>query len=99
MSPHITQYHGWNYSNDVPLGGAIGAGLFVGSGSALQSGGPASLVLCFTITGIMVLCTVMSLGEMAVLYPVNGAFFEYAFRFLDPAWYAKVSLCIPLIVY
>ena len=29
--------------NAVP-GGAIGAGLFVGSGGALQSGGPASLV-------------------------------------------------------
>lgn len=67
-------------------GGAIGAGLFVGSGSALQSGGPASLVLCYAITGVMVLCTVMSLGEMAVLYPVNGAFFLYAYRFLDPAW-------------
>jgi amino acid permease len=26
------------------LGGAIGAGLFVGSGSALATGGPASLV-------------------------------------------------------
>lgn len=29
-------------------GGAIGAGLFVGSGSALQTGGPGSLVCYYT---------------------------------------------------
>src|SRR4051812_20534963 len=29
----------------IAIGGSIGTGLFVGSGSALQSGGPASLVI------------------------------------------------------
>jgi hypothetical protein len=47
--------------------------LFVGSGSSLQSGGPASLLLGFIIIGVMLLCTVQALGELAVLYPVNGA--------------------------
>jgi amino acid transporter len=35
----------------IAIGGAIGAGYFVGSGSALQSGGPGSLVgfiLCYS---------------------------------------------------
>jgi amino acid permease len=32
-------------------GGAIGAGLFVGSGNAFQTGGPASVLLGFIIIG------------------------------------------------
>jgi amino acid transporter len=34
----------------------------------------------------MLLCTVQALGELAVLYPVNGAFYAYTVRFIDPAW-------------
>ena len=49
----------------IAIGGSIGAGLFVGSGSALNSGGPASLVIDFIIIGIMLLCTVNALGELA----------------------------------
>lgn len=33
----------------------------------------------------MLLCTVQALGEMAVLYPVNGAFYTYVVRFVDPS--------------
>ncbi|KAL8798757.1 MAG: hypothetical protein Q9182_006418 [Xanthomendoza sp. 2 TL-2023] len=67
-------------------GGSIGAGLFVGSGGALHNGGPASLLLGFIIIGAMLLFTIQALGELAVLYPVNGAFYMYAVRFIDPAW-------------
>ncbi|CAN8096980.1 unnamed protein product [Discula destructiva] len=70
----------------IAIGGAIGAGLFVGSGSALQAGGPASLVICYMIIGIMLLFTCQALAELAVLYPVNGAFFTYIVRFIDPSW-------------
>ncbi|KAL3419496.1 amino acid permease [Phlyctema vagabunda] len=69
----------------IAIGGAIGAGLFVGSGGALSTGGPASLVLGFIIVGSMLLCTVQALAELAVLYPVNGAFYAYMVRFIDPS--------------
>lgn len=49
----------------IAIGGSIGAGLFVGSGSALHSGGPASLIIDFIIIGIMLLLTVNALGELA----------------------------------
>ncbi|KAK5293578.1 hypothetical protein LTR99_010025 [Exophiala xenobiotica] len=35
----------------IAMGGAIGAGLFVGSGGAFQTGGPASVLLGFMIIG------------------------------------------------
>ncbi|TVY15758.1 General amino-acid permease GAP2 [Lachnellula arida] len=70
----------------IAFGGSIGTGLFVASGKALNAGGPASLLICFTLIGIMLYCTVHALGEMAVLFPVAGSFSAYSTRFLDPAW-------------
>lgn len=37
----------------IAIGGSIGAGLFVGSGSALSRGGPATLLIDFAIIGIV----------------------------------------------
>ncbi|KAL1304970.1 hypothetical protein AAFC00_003876 [Neodothiora populina] len=70
----------------IAIGGSIGTGLFVGSGSSLANGGPASLLIAYGIIGIMLYCTVHALGEMAVLFPVAGSFSAYSTRFLDPAW-------------
>lgn len=69
-------------SNSYPTG----TGLFVGSGVALSKGGPASLVICYGLVGIMLFCTVQALGELAVAFPVAGSFAVYGTRFLDPAW-------------
>ena len=35
----------------IAIGGSIGAGLFVGTGSALRKGGPASLIIDYIIIG------------------------------------------------
>ncbi|CAK1368072.1 General amino-acid permease GAP1 [Cercospora beticola] len=70
----------------IAIGGSIGTGLFVGSGSSLATGGPASLLVSFSLVGIMMYCTVHALGEMAVLFPVSGSFSAYSTRFIDPAW-------------
>jgi amino acid transporter len=70
----------------IAIGGSIGTGLFVGSGSALAGGGPASLIIAYGLIGIMLFCTVHALGEMAVAFPVAGSFAAYSSRFIDPAW-------------
>lgn len=70
----------------IAIGGSIGTGLFVGSGNVLASGGPASLLIAYVLIGIMLYCTMQSLGEMAVAFPVAGSFAHYSTRFLDPAW-------------
>lgn len=70
----------------IAIGGSIGTGLFVGSGSALANGGPASLIIAYGLIGVMLFCTVHALGELAVAFPVAGSFSAYSSRFLDPAW-------------
>ncbi|KIW22557.1 uncharacterized protein PV07_10845 [Cladophialophora immunda] len=70
----------------IAIGGAIGAGLFVSSGGAFQTGGPASVLLGFIIIGLMVYLMMQALAEMSVMYPVNGAFTMYICRFVDPSF-------------
>ncbi|KAL4797240.1 amino acid permease-domain-containing protein [Aspergillus venezuelensis] len=70
----------------IAIGGSIGTGLFVGSGRVLATGGPASLLIAYALTGSMLYCTVQALGEMAVIFPVAGSFAHYSTRFIDPAW-------------
>ncbi|TDZ30771.1 Amino-acid permease inda1 [Colletotrichum spinosum] len=70
----------------IAIGGSIGAGFFVGSGSALTKGGPGSVLICFLIAGVMIFNVVYALGELAVMYPVSGGFYTYSIRFLDPSW-------------
>ncbi|KAI1750376.1 amino acid permease/ SLC12A domain-containing protein [Xylaria castorea] len=70
----------------IAIGGSIGAGFFVGSGAALNTGGPGFLLIDFIIIGVMMFNVVYALGELAVMYPVSGGFYTYASRFIDPAW-------------
>ena len=70
----------------IAIGGSIGAGFFVGSGSALTKGGPGSVLICFAIAGVMIFNVVHALGELAVMYPVSGGFYTYSTRFIDPSW-------------
>lgn len=44
-------------------------------------------VIGYMIVGIMLMFTTQALAEMAVLYPVNGAFYTYVCRFVDPSWW------------
>ncbi|KAM0427910.1 hypothetical protein ACHAPT_007369 [Fusarium lateritium] len=70
----------------IAIGGAIGAGFFVGSGGALYKGGPGFVLVDFLIIGVMIFNVVYALGELAVMYPVSGGFYTYSSRFIDPSW-------------
>lgn len=70
----------------IAIGGSIGTGLFVGSGGALRNGGPAGILIAYALIGTMMYCTVQSLGELAITFPVSGAFVTYNSRFIDPSW-------------
>ena len=72
----------------IAIGGSIGCGLFIASGSALKTGGPGAVVLDFCIIGLMMFCTVNAMGELATLFPVQGH--SLLVRFVD----VRVHCCI-----
>ena len=67
----------------IGLGGAIGTGLFMGSGLAIGSAGPA-VILSYALAGAVALVMVFSLSEMAVVHPTAGSFGTYAETYLNP---------------
>lgn len=70
----------------IAIGGAIGSGLFIGSGSALASGGPGNVFCGFVTMGIGIYFTMQALGELASVYPIRGSFSAYSTKFIHPAW-------------
>ncbi|QIX00464.1 hypothetical protein AMS68_005981 [Peltaster fructicola] len=67
----------------IAIGGTIGTGLFIGSGTALATAGPAGALIAYAFVGTLVYSVMVSLGEMATFIPVSGAFTAYASRFVD----------------
>jgi len=61
----------------IAIAGVIGAGLFVGSGAAIQQAGP-GILLAYMAAGIVVILVMRMLGEMAAANPETGSFSTYA---------------------
>ncbi|KAH0827603.1 amino acid permease/ SLC12A domain-containing protein [Lanmaoa asiatica] len=70
----------------IAIAGTIGTGLFLGTGKSLSQGGPASMLICYTLIGVVVYVTLLLLGEMATQYPVAGSFNAYTTRFFSPSY-------------
>ncbi|KAH7305506.1 amino acid permease [Stachybotrys elegans] len=99
----------------LALSGAIGTGLFVGSGQSLSLAGPLSAFISYAVTGFNLFCVINSLGEMAAWLPIPGAVPIFAARYVDPAlgftlgwnyWYQfaigvpiEVTVCVVILDY
>ncbi|ORE22328.1 hypothetical protein BCV71DRAFT_241131 [Rhizopus microsporus] len=77
----------------ISLGGAIGTGLFLSSGSSIAEAGPAGALIAYCV------------GEMATFMPVSGSFNHYATRFVEPSlgfalgwnyWFSAVTIATEL---
>lgn len=97
LKRHLTTRH----LTMISLGGIIGPGLLVGSGTALFEAGPAGALIAFALTGIIVYFVMQSLGEISTAIPVSGAFTDFSGRFCDPAlsfalgwiyWYVWIAV-------
>ncbi|WP_144832284.1 amino acid permease [Microbacterium sp. BH-3-3-3] len=69
----------------IALGGVIGSGLFLSSGYTINQAGPLGAVIAYLIGAFVVYLVMACLGELAVAYPVSGAFHIYAARAINPA--------------
>ncbi|KAJ5929382.1 hypothetical protein N7454_007230 [Penicillium verhagenii] len=69
----------------IAIGGTIGTGLFIGSGTAIANGGPVGALIAYIFVGTIVYSVMTSLGEIATYLPIPGAFTAYATRFVDPS--------------
>ena len=67
----------------IAIGGAIGTGLFVATGSVISQAGPGGAILAYLIIGVMLYFLMSSIGELATFYPVSGSFSSYSTRFVD----------------
>ncbi|GAA5833915.1 hypothetical protein JCM3766R1_002468 [Sporobolomyces carnicolor] len=69
----------------IGFGGAIGTGLFIGSGLSLTKVGPIPLFLAYCIIGSLLFSVMECLGELSTMYPGSGSFPHFAGRFLEPS--------------
>ncbi|MFJ5765460.1 amino acid permease [Lysinibacillus sp. NPDC093210] len=67
----------------IAIGGAIGTGLFLGSGLAIGLAGP-SVIISYTIGALIALLLMGCLAEMTVAHPVTGSFGAYAEKYINP---------------
>src|ERR1700760_3584975 len=67
----------------IAIGGAIGTGLFLGSGFAIGAAGP-SVLVSYAIGAVVALMLMGCLAEMTVAHPTTGSFGTYAEYYVNP---------------
>src|ERR1700704_6087350 len=68
----------------IPIGGAIGTGLFMGSGKTISQAGPAVLVV-YAIIGFFVFFVLRAMGELLLSNLNYKSFVDFAADLLGPA--------------
>lgn len=70
----------------MALGGTIGTGLLLGSGSVIHTAGPGGAILSYIVVAVLVYFVMTNLGEMAAFSPITGSFCEYSAKYVDKAF-------------
>lgn len=67
----------------IAIGGALGTGLLIGTGSALKTAGPAAIFITYSLIGFVVFMVLSALGEVATFIPLADGFAGYCRRYVD----------------
>lgn len=70
----------------IAIGGSIGTAMFVSIGTALNTGGPGSLFIAYTLYACVLALVNNAMAEMAIFMPVNASFIRHASVWVDDAW-------------
>lgn len=70
----------------IGIGGTIGTALFVQIGNGLLNGGPASLLLAFSVWCTFIFAVTVAMAEMVTYLPISSPFIRFAGRFVDEAF-------------
>lgn len=83
----------------IGIGGAIGTGLFMGSGLAIGYAGP-GVLLSYALAAAIALAVMYSLAEMAVANPTAGSFGTYAELYVSPlaGWMARWTYWAEMVI-
>ncbi len=65
----------------IAIGGAIGTGLFLGSGQAIKTSGPA-IILSYVIVGIFCFFMMRAIGELLLSDPTQHSFLDFVKYYL-----------------
>ena len=78
---HLQRKLGARQIQMIALGGAIGVGLFMGSGATIAWTGP-SVILAYLVAGMFLYLIMRALGEMLYIQPNSGSFAHFASNYL-----------------
>ncbi|KKF92400.1 Dicarboxylic amino acid permease [Ceratocystis platani] len=67
------------------IAGAIGTGLFLGLGGAIQTAGPLGSLLGYITVGLVVCAVQFAMGEVTAFLPITGSFVRHAEFLVDPS--------------
>ncbi|KAK2009501.1 histidine permease [Colletotrichum eremochloae] len=70
----------------IAIGGSIGTALFISIGTGLQRGGPASLLIGYTLHSVMVGLVNNGMAEMCTYMPITGSFIRMAGKWVDESF-------------
>lgn len=69
----------------IAIGGAIGTGLFLGSGSAIHTSGP-SIILSYLIVGVFCFLLMRGIGELLLSDTSKHSFLDFVKIYLGDRW-------------
>lgn len=70
----------------IALGGALGSGLLISTGTALAKGGPGAILIAYCFIGCIVSMVLFAMGEVATWRPISTGFPGYGSTYVDPAF-------------